>query len=190
MNPRFRPLKLIHAESAASLAARQTQIGVGFGSTQSECIVQFEVESAQESHVNPEFAHDEPQWELWNWDVVEVFIQEPKGPRYFEFQISPLGQFFEMEIIEPRKRLNKDFRSRLRVHAKRTGPGNWTATFRIPWLALGGARDPGSEVRGGAFSILGQKGAKTYWALHLGPQTTPDFHLPDYFRGLFTTGMI
>jgi len=134
-------------------------------------------------HANPAFPANVSQWGLWDWDVVEVFLQlEPS--RYLEFQVSPLGQYFELEIFEPRKRFNKDFRSGLQYRAWQKGSDAWSAQMKLRLGSLGWNGDPAS-ILGNAFAILGEGVTKTYWSLLLDPQEKPDFHLPDKFEPLF-----
>jgi hypothetical protein len=143
-------------------------------------------------HANPQLGRDASQWGLWDWDVVELFLATEPGPaaRYFEFQVSPLGQFFELEIFEPRKRFNRDFRSGfghgVELQADGWGDEHWQARMSIPLKTLGWRGNP-ADLRGNAFAILGEPSARTYWSLFLEPQQTPDFHLPDRFRPLLKT---
>lgn len=176
----MKPLKLVHPRRAPG-----PKIAVGFAATDRECIVRFEVAGA-DPVVNPDLSREESAHGLWDWDVVEVFIAHPTLDRYFEFQISPLGQHFELEVLEPRKRTNADYRSGFKKRAVRVSDDAWTATFQIPWTALGwpsehkGAR----TVRGNAFAILGSSESRSYWSLFTPPQETPDFHRPQEFGEL------
>jgi hypothetical protein len=144
----------------------------------------FRVQSDTPSEINPALPTGSSQWGLWDWDVVELFVScAPGGLPYYEFQVSPLGQHFELEIFEPRKRFNRDYRSGLDCVARATGPGRWEGELSIPLERLGWNGDP-AAVTGNAFAILGPKGARTYWSLFLEPQEKPDFHLPHAFRAL------
>jgi hypothetical protein len=130
---------------------------------------------------NPELPVGESQWGLWDWDVVEVFVAPGGLARrlpYYEFQASPLGQHFELEVLEPRRRVNRDFRSGLRAGATQF-PGGWRAWLEIPLAALGYT---GMPLIGGCFSITGPTGGREYRSLFQAPTAHPDFHLPDQFQ--------
>jgi hypothetical protein len=128
-------------------------------------------------------------WGLWDWDVVEAFI-DLGGGRYFEFVASPLGQRFELEIFEPRVRTNRDFTSDFQVRVseseptqKSNSPGQvQVVEFEIPLQACGASGD--LNIRGGLFGIFGPKDHRVYLSAFLPFQETPDFHRPEYFRAL------
>lgn len=177
----MRPLHLVHAVDPASV--RGIDVSVGIGSTASELLVRFEVRGS-EPFVNPDLPRGESQWGLWNWDVVEVFVQAPDSSRYFEFQISPLGQQFELEIRKPREDMDRTYRSGFQARAQRSAEDRWEATFRIPWAALGQADGAPAVIRGNAFAILGEGSRRSYWSLFTPPQSSPDFHIPAHFQQL------
>lgn len=69
----------------------------------------FEVNQSEESRiVNEGFSVNTSSHGLWDFDVVEFFVstgssfQEVISAPYYEFQVSPLGQFFQLKIISPR----------------------------------------------------------------------------------------
>ena len=171
-------LRLVNPERAAG------GVHVRFSLEGDRLVAAFEVEATgEEPSVNPDLPADASAWGLWDWDVVELFVRANARPTYYEFQVSPLGQYFELEIFEPRKRFNRDFTSGFRQSVTRSRSGGWQARFEIPLSRLGWDGRPESLV-GNAFAILGPAGHRTYWSLFLPPQQTPDFHLPDRFRPL------
>lgn len=176
-------LKLIHPD--ASFRTNKTIINVDFRLASHILIASFDVQQAQPSYVNPALSKQSSQWGLWDWDVVELFLSVNDDPTYYEFQVSPLGQYFELEIFEPRLRFNKDFKSGFTVSVapESNDAPCWRAEMRIPLSALGWDRRLES-IRGNAFAILGEGQARTYWSAFLEPQKTPDFHLPRCFRTL------
>ena len=145
--------------------------------------IEFEVISPHPLQLDPDGSHSEPVWQLWENDVVEAFVSVGEKT-YFEFQVSPLGQYFELKVVRPREDVDRSFRSGLKWKAEIDPAGtNWKAEMVIPLKNLGWDEKPES-VRGGLFAILGANEHKTYWAAFLPKQKIPDFHLPDYFRPL------
>lgn len=191
-----RELRLIHRESQGSsesampavstTAVAGVRMGVALegGGGAQNLVACFDV-YGHKPRSNSALSLDRSQWGLWEWDVVELFVRaNSRSPTYYEFQLSPLGQFFELEIFEPRKRFNQSFESGFRHEV--TPPdieGRWRATFRIPLARLGWDGRPES-IQGNGFAILGEPASKTYWSLHLPMQLKPDYHLPQYFRPL------
>ncbi len=183
------PLHLTHPRGLGRDAYGNRQkesVEVGFGLAGDRLRVRFEVKTF-EITPNPELETGSPQWGLWDWDVVEVFlsVNGAKGSLpYYEFQVSPLGQYFELKILEPRKQTDREFRSGLKCGARilKDEPGDchWEGWMEIPLTPLGWDGNPANLV-GGAFSILGDT-SKRYWSLFLPQQETPDFHIPQYFQ--------
>jgi hypothetical protein len=177
-----RALNLVHpAVAPAGLGP----VSVALALQGDELTVRFDVTAAS-SHSNPALARDAAQWGLWDWDVVELFIQpRANDPTYYEFQVSPLDQFFELEIFEPRKRFNKEYSSGF-GHKASSRPGGWTAEMRIS-LAKLGWNGEATTLRGNAFAIIGggAPSPRSYWSLFLSQQQKPDFHLPEKFLPLF-----
>lgn len=181
--PEAEALRLVHPKQDAA----QRGASVAFRLDGSFLTALFKVESTAPSHVNPGLPTGSSQWGLWDWDVVELFVScagHPGRLPYYEFQVSPLGQFLELEILEPRRRVNRDFASGFGHSARRVDEGRWEAEMRLPLEKLGWDGDPAS-IHGNAFAILGEPPARTYWSLFLAPQEKPDFHLPGKFRPLF-----
>ena len=161
-----------------------SKITVEFALIKKELIAHFAVQSEQAPSVSPQLASDSSQWGLWDWDVVELFLATSDSTVYYEFQVSPLNQFFELEIFEPRKRYNKEFKTGFIHSASKTEKG-WTAEMRIPLEKLNwdGRKE---SLRGNAFAILHQTHGPTHWSLNLPKQEKPDFHLPQYFQPFFS----
>jgi hypothetical protein len=153
--------------------------------------VDFKVLTSGSRQVLPSLKDPESNWGLWDGDVVEVFLQlgqsgGTSGP-YYEFQLSPLGQRFQLKVIRPRTEIDRDFRCsglETRVASEKAGDGPWQARFEIPLRALGWDGKL-TSIRGGLFAILGEPADRTYWAAFLPPQDRPDFHLPAEFRAFF-----
>lgn len=178
-------LKLIYPEDC-----REQLPQVSFKSSifRDDLCFEFEVR-AKELFTNATLPHEKPAWGLWDWDVVEVFIQPNLFKTdYYEFQLSPLGQFFELEIFEPRVSWNDHFRSNLKVESQVEDKNDfylWLAKLSVPKSVLGlMASTVENELKGNAFAILGSAENRTYWSLHGPRQSVPDFHRPQYFGKL------
>jgi len=133
---------------------------------------------------------DEPFWELWNTDVVEVFLAapdfEPEGrPHYFEFQVSPSGAYFELEVIQPRKVTNLMIRTGVRHGTLQLDATKWVAWIELDLRKIGWSLPP-ENLRGGIFAALGDASDRRYYAAFLPQQQNPDFHLPEYFNSLLS----
>lgn len=95
--------------------------------------------------------------------------------------MSPLGQFFELEIFKPRTDFNKSFQSGF-ISSVQSAENKWTATLRIPLKSLGWEK--GMNLSGNAFACLGKKSERTYWSLFTPQQEKPDFHMVEHFKAL------
>lgn len=179
-----RSLRLVHpVEVPASLG--DARISVRFALEDGDRLTaDFSVRAARLSF-NRDFPSQGSHWGLWDWDVVELFVSTG-GSDYYEFQVSPLDQAFELRIFEPRKRFDKEFRCAW-THASsvsgEAGAYEWNARMSLPLRELGWGGDV-TAIRGGAFAILGAAGERGYWSLFLPPQEKPDFHLPSCFGSL------
>lgn len=101
------------------------------------------------------YAGEDPtkeRWELWNRDVVEVFLNpEPaRVNHYYEFEVAPNNQWIDLEIDKDRDPFNdaswdSGFQHATRVDEKERV---WTCEMRIPLKALKVSEiSPGSEWR-------------------------------------------
>ena len=116
-------------------------------------------------------------------DVVEVFVSVSQTHLpYFEFELSPFYQEFELKIIDPKKQMINDVHIGVTHSAERV-QGRWTARLAIPLKNLGWNGDP-KEVYGNAYAILGVSPKRNYWSLFQLNETKPNFHLPQYFKPL------
>jgi hypothetical protein len=189
-----KPLHCIHptAQTASKEADPGYSAQVGFGLAGDRLRARFVVR-CPELNVDPEVPDNAPHWGLWERDVVELFIGFPHKP-YFEFQVSPLGQYFELKVLEPRMQWQRDLpgawsRGARIISAPEAAPGSphqgahWEAWMEIPLRPLGWGGDL-EQLRGGAFAILGAASRRTYWSLFLPPQEKPDFHIPESFGRL------
>lgn len=123
-------------------------------------------------------------WELWNKDVVEAFLQlrsHPDDTRapYLEVQVSPLGQPFALLIVEPRKVFHPPAPDLVFTNSVTLEGKVWTTHMEITLPS----ELKGEHLYGGFFSCL-LEGKREYYALEPNPEDRPDFHRPDLFVAL------
>jgi len=127
------------------------------------------------------------RWELWNRDVVEVFLNpQPEWQlHYYEFEVAPNNQWIDLEITRGEKPNHDASWNSGFQHATLVDEVNhiWTAEMRIPLASMGvpEAR-PGTEWRANFFRAAG-KGAdtqRTFLAWSTIPEGTT-FHVPGRF---------
>ncbi|HEY6270565.1 MAG TPA: carbohydrate-binding family 9-like protein [Terriglobales bacterium] len=92
------------------------------------------------------------RWELWNRDVVEVFVNpDPERVNhYFEFEVAPNNQWIDLEINKDRTPFNDATWDSHFTHATHIDPAAhlWTCEMRIPVASLGAsAPAPGRDWR-------------------------------------------
>lgn len=98
------------------------------------------------------YEHEDPlkeRWELWNRDVVEVFIN-PKPQdinHYYEFEVAPNNQWIDLEIDKTKDPFYDPEWTSGFDHATRVDSSGhrWTCEMRIPLLSM---RVPEIQVGG------------------------------------------
>ncbi len=120
--------------------------------------------------------------ELWKHDVAEVFISDPEGKSYLEFNLAPNGAWWAAKFSATRQLAGSqpDFRSHVEAYADTTEPGSWLAAISIPLNFLHDQVSfaPGSPVN--ASFILNSPKQTFHTAAKL-PGDEPDFHQPAAF---------
>ena len=118
----------------------------------------------------------------YQFDVVELFVTFSDGGfPYFEFEISPYNQAFQVKIVSAREHhegVDLGLTSTAAI-----AKGGWTAELKIPLQPLGWDGDPG-KIRGNLYSILGPARKRSYWSAFLPKAVKANFHQPQYFRAL------
>lgn len=124
-------------------------------------------------------------WSLWDFDVAEIFIGgDPTHPRrYKELQISPAGEWVDLDVDRDRKGLEVDwrwdsgFRWKSVIAADRQ---TWIGEMQIPWKAIDAtpARE-GREYRTNLYRIEGKEPARKFLAWR--PVMSPSYHTPERF---------
>ena len=115
------------------------------------------------------------------FDVVELFVTfSETGFPYFEFEVSPFNQTFQVKIVShARHQEGVDLGL---VSSAAILPHGWTAELKIPLKPLGWDGDP-AKIRGNFYSIL-ERSPRSYWSSFLPKAKKPNFHLPQFFRPL------
>jgi hypothetical protein len=122
-----------------------------------------------------------PKQYPYMFDVVELFVTfSETGFPYYEFEVSPYNQTFQVRIVSRTRRhegvdLGLTSTATLR-------PGGWSAEMKIPLTALGWDGDP-TKIRGNFYSVL-ERNPRSYWSMFLPKAAKPNFHQPQYFGPL------
>ncbi|MBI4456448.1 MAG: carbohydrate-binding family 9-like protein [Acidobacteria bacterium] len=141
--------------------------------------------------VNEDWARDESAPGLWGHDVLEVFLRPPLSDAYFEFEVSPLGQWLDAMVREPRKDVDFSWQSGMKVRCEIDSLCSlWTARLVIPFKPMMVAArldiqpEAGDVWRINLFRISGAGPSRDYlvWQPTFTPQ--PDFHVPEAFGNL------
>ncbi len=128
------------------------------------------------------------RWELWNRDVVEVFIN-PTPERvnhYFEFEVAPNNQWIDLEIDKDKTPFNDAGWDSHFKHAARIDRANhvWTVEMGIPFAAMGVREVPqgGAEWRLNFYRADGQGDSSQRRFLCWSPiPEGKTFHVPTRF---------
>jgi alpha-galactosidase len=141
--------------------------------------------------ISPELGSDGPLESLWEFDVVEVFLRPTSAPDYFEYEVSPLGQWLDVHVIRPRKNVDFNWRSEMESTVDLDREGHlWRTRMALPYkpmnLVCPNLKTPekGEIWRANLFRLAGQGDERHYlcWQPTLTPE--PDFHIPAAFGNL------
>jgi hypothetical protein len=117
----------------------------------------------------------------YRFDVVELFVTFSEiGFPYYEFEVSPYNQTFQVRIVsrtEHHEGVDLSLASSATIL-----PTGWSAEMKIPLKPLGWDGDP-KNIRGNLYSVLG-KPPRSYWSSFLPKASKPDFHQPQFFKPL------
>jgi hypothetical protein len=120
----------------------------------------------------------------YNHDVVELFVTfSPTGFPYYEFEVSPYNQTFQVRIDSPKE--HKEGVDLGLMSTATISPEGWTAELKIPLKPLGWDGDP-QGVRGNFYSILGPGRQRSFWSAYLPKVAKANFHQPRYFKPLLS----
>ncbi len=119
---------------------------------------------------------------LWQHDCAELFLTDPTGGRYFEFNLAPNGAWWSCEYTAPRVRAEEvDIAMpEVATFADLAADGAWVAAMALPLDLLRARLDYGPRSRANVTFMLGGKRRRHVTAADLGGGS-PDFHLPARF---------
>jgi hypothetical protein len=123
-----------------------------------------------------------PQQYPYMFDVVELFVAfSETGFPYFEFEVSPYNQTFQVKIPGGGRPHQEGVNLGL-VSTAAVRRGGWSADLKIPLKSLGWDGDPGT-IRGNFYAIL-ERAPQSYWSTFLPRAKKPNFHQPQFFQPL------
>ena len=100
------------------------------------------------------------------FDVVELFVTfSETGYPYFEFEVSPYNQNFQVRIVAHAQHQEGVDLGLVSTATIRPASG-WDAELKIPLKPLGWDGDP-KKIRGNFYSILGTGSTRSYWSTFL-----------------------
>lgn len=122
--------------------------------------------------------------QLWNRDVVEVFLQpaDAGARRYKEFEVSPNGFWIDLDIALGEKRdLKSGLRRRVRIDEKGK---TWRAELALPMKSLTERFEPSVAWRVNFYRVEGADEPRFYSAWRPTETPVPNFHVPEAFGTL------
>ena len=138
-----------------------------------------------ELHLRPNPNLDDETYELWNWDVAEVFIGDDftNIRRYKEFEVSPQGEWVDLDVDldDPPHERGWVWQSGVEVAARIDAPNRtWYGFMRIPWPAIcGNSPVVGNQLRINFYRCQGADPNRKYITWQ--PVHRPSFHTPECF---------
>jgi hypothetical protein len=123
-----------------------------------------------------------PQQHPYMFDVVELFVTfSETGFPYYEFEVSPFNQTFQVKIPGGGKPHQEGVDLGL-VSSAAIRPDGWSAELKIPLKPLGWDGDP-RKIRGNFYSIL-ERAPRSFWSSFLPKARKANFHQPQFFQPL------
>lgn len=119
---------------------------------------------------------------LWEYDVAELFIADPAGDAYLEFNLAPNGAWWGAKFSSPRKLCESqpDFQNHIRTYHDTQDADCWVAAVSIPLSLLVKHISFGVGSPANATFILNSPDQTFHSAAKLRGET-PDFHQPSNF---------
>jgi len=121
---------------------------------------------------------------LWERDVAEVFLQPDRfgQKRYKEFEVSPNGQWLDLDITpDGLRHITSGMQSSVMLDESKR---EWVAELAIPITALTSGFDVAQSWRVNFFRCEGVDPNRFYSSWQPTGTPTPDFHVPEAFGTL------
>ncbi|HVW87082.1 MAG TPA: carbohydrate-binding family 9-like protein [Bryobacteraceae bacterium] len=140
-----------------------------------------------ELNLKPNPVTSEETNNLWNWDVAEAFIGADylNTSRYKEFQVSPQGEYVDLDIDrdDPKTQKGVEWQSGFSAYGRVDSKKKvWYGEMKIPFAAFEKTPKAGDELRIGLYRILGAAPNRIYLAWR--PTGASTFHVPSAFGSL------
>jgi hypothetical protein len=144
--------------------------------------------SYKQLHLKPNPNTAAETYELWNWDVAELFIGDDftNIRRYKEFEVSPQGEWVDLDINldKPPHETGWVWQSGIQAAGRIDAAHNiWYAFMRIPWSSISKQTpNAGNQFRVNFFRCEGSDPDRKYITWR--PVYRPSFHTPECFGTL------
>ena len=137
-------------------------------------------------NVNPDWSLETSTEGLWSWDVVEAFLKPGAAPDYFEIEVSPLGQWADMRIVEPRVKIDLEWKSDLELETLLNEQESiWRVFLGLSYESIREASpEVGKSWRVNLYRITGRDPDREYLTWRPTFTGQPDFHVPPSFGHL------
>ena len=142
----------------------------------------------EQLHLKPDPVLTSETYELWNWDVAEVFIGDDfeNIRRYKEFEVSPQGEWVDLDVNldDPPHEKGWVWKSGVEVAARVDARARvWYGAKRIPWRSVSDrAPKAGSRYRANFYRCQGAGPDRKYITWQ--PVNRLSFHTPECFGTL------
>lgn len=142
----------------------------------------------EQLYLKPNPTTTEETNKLWEWDVAEVFVGADFNNirQYKEFQVSPQGEWVDLDIDRDNPkpeggwRWNSGFQVKARIDEARK---IWYGEMKIPIAAIDQRKpEPGLEMRINLYRIQGPPPKRVFLAWQ--PTGAPSYHVPEAFGRL------
>ncbi|HEX8367117.1 MAG TPA: carbohydrate-binding family 9-like protein [Pyrinomonadaceae bacterium] len=121
---------------------------------------------------------------LWDRDVCEIFVAPNKNApqKYFEFEISPGGEWIDLAIHQMPDQRETDFEYDSGMQtAARIEKDKVLMAIKTEWKAFGKTPNAGDVWRGNLFRCVGAGETRGYLAWQPTETPQPAFHVPEAF---------
>lgn len=152
--------------------------------TGTHLLARFDANQDQELIVSSSPDTSRRAMNLWDRDVVEIFVAPDRNqPRkYFEFEAAPTGEWLDVALDSTSgKRVSDwEYKSGMEVAAK-VEEGRVIIAMKIPWIAFGKKPKFGDVWLGNILRCVGKDPDRGYLAWSPTLTDEPNFHVPERF---------